>query len=59
MSHAEKVKEALSLLGSVILLLLVFKGILTTTFVQLKWEGECFIIGQPQDVAVGWTQTMS
>lgn len=59
MSHAEKVKEELSLLGSVILLLLVFKGIQTITFVQSKWEGECFITGQPQNVAVGWTQAMS
>lgn len=59
MSHAEKVKEELNLLGSVILLLSAFKEIQTITFVQLKWKGECFIIGQPQSVAVGWTQAMS
>lgn len=52
MSHAEKVEEELSLLGSVILLSLIFKVIQTITFVWTNWEEGCFIIGQPQNVAV-------
>lgn len=53
MSHAKEAEER-NLPGSVILFV-AFKGIQTPSFLQAKWEGQCFIIGQAQKVTVVWT----